>query len=98
MESLPSHRCTIADYLDDRQRHGHALGTRRGPAGGNAGRAEPRRFPRPVRAEINWGDGTPLDDDAVIVGRNGFFRVLAGHTYEDFGTFGVTLGLWQVWH
>ena len=49
-------------------------------------------------AEINWGDGTPLDDDAVIVGRNGFFRVLAGHTYEDFGTFGVTLGLWQVWH
>ncbi len=32
---------------------------------------------------IDWGDGTPLETDAAIVGSRGNFRVVVNHTYKE---------------
>jgi hypothetical protein len=54
--------------------------------------------PQEFGAIIDWGDGTPLDADATIVGSRGAFRVLGSHTYNGPGSFRIRLFLLQTWH
>jgi hypothetical protein len=54
--------------------------------------------PREYSALIDWGDGTPFDADAVIVGSRGEFRVFGSHTYRAPGSFLIRVFLLQTWH
>jgi hypothetical protein len=53
--------------------------------------------PREFGALIDWGDGTPFDADATIIGSRGEFRVLGSHTYSGPGSFRIRVFLLQTW-
>jgi hypothetical protein len=42
-------------------------------------------------ATVDWGDGSALDNTAVIVGSNGYFSVEGSHTYASPGTHTITV-------
>jgi hypothetical protein len=48
-------------------------------------------------AAINWGDGTPVDTGAQIVGSAGMFHVQGSHTYAVDGIFPVSVVVSQGW-
>jgi hypothetical protein len=44
-------------------------------------------------ATVNWGDGTPPDQNATIAGGNGTFQVGDSHTYAASGHYTITVGV-----
>ncbi len=48
-------------------------------------------------AMIDWGDGTPPDTSATVVGSGGMFRVLGSHTYQTAGEYRIEVEVSQGW-
>ncbi len=48
-------------------------------------------------AQIDWGDGTPLDTTGVVQGGGGLFQVLGSHTYAANGWYTITVQISQGW-
>jgi hypothetical protein len=53
--------------------------------------------PAEFSATVNWGDGTPPDTTATVVGSNGVYQVLGSHTYSTAGTYTVGVQVAQHW-